>query len=147
MRASAFVGSLDSSQSHAETRRAARILAMIVCIVAMSMADLYMTLTHVTTIGMGEANPIARLVMSYNSPALLAFWKCACVAVTCLILFKARHRPIAELAAWISIVILTALTVHWIRYSNEAASMTSDMAIIAQTELPTNWVRMTIVHD
>lgn len=147
MRASAFVGSLDSSQATIERRRTARVLSLIFCIVAMSMADLYMTLTHVTGVGMGEANPIARLIMSYNSPALLAGWKCACVAVTCLILFKARHLRVGELAAWVSIVILTALTVHWIRYSNETATLTSDMAIIAQGDFPTNWVRMTIVHD
>lgn len=147
MRTSALVGSIDSGMSVSHRRRAARVFALMAGIVLMSMADLYMTLTHVMGPGMGEANPIARLVMSYNSPWLLGMWKCACVAVSCLIFFRARHHMIGEAACWACTLILTALTIHWIGYSAEASTLTPDMHILASGDYGSTWIRMDTARD
>ena len=125
-----------------ERRRALRVWILVATIVVLSLSDLYMTLAHLQSAGMGEANPLARLVMSYNSPILLSAWKCACVALAALILILARFRPSGEIACWLSTVVLTALTVHWISYSSEASKFTTQINSMAQQEPSANWVSM-----
>jgi hypothetical protein len=91
---------------------------------------------------MGEDNPVARVVMSYGSPALLGAWKCACVALACLILVLARHRRSAEIACWVCCVVLTALTVRWANYSAEASAFTAQINAPVSEGQPANWVTM-----
>ncbi len=124
-----------------ERRRALRVYTLMAAIVLMSAADLYMTLTHLSGVGMGEANPIARWVMSYGSPWLLGVWKFGCIGLACLIFTIARYRRSGEIACWTCLAVLTALTVHWIAYSAEASTLTPQMHIIASGEAA-NWVRM-----
>ncbi|HMN40620.1 MAG TPA: DUF5658 family protein [Phycisphaerales bacterium] len=124
-----------------ERRRAIRVCLLVATIAILSMSDLYMTLTHLRGVGMGEANPLARLVISYNSPMLLSVWKCACVFLACVILVMARHRWSGEAASWVCAAVLTALTVHWATYCTEAATLTSQISTM-QADPPSNWVSM-----
>ena len=124
-----------------EQRRALRVWLLIATIIVLSIADLYMTLAHLRSAGMGEANPLARMVISYQSPALLSLWKCACVGLAALILILARFRRSGEVACWTCCVVLTALTIHWLNYSTEAAGLTrqiNDMS--TSSDRPANWV-------
>lgn len=123
-------------------RRAIRVWALVVAIVLLSLGDLWMTLTHLKGAGMGEANPIARYVIGFNSPALLAAWKCATVALACIIFVWARHRRTTEAACWACAGVLAALTVGWIQYANEAHKLTSTLPCVAQMESGV-WVSMT----
>ena len=126
-----------------QRRRAIRVWLLIATIVVLSMADLYMTLTYLRGAGMGEANPLARLVISYNSPLLLGVWKCACVFIACVFLALARHRWSGEAASWACCVVLTALTVHWAMYSAEAAALTNQIATMqSDGDAPADWVSM-----
>ena len=100
-----------------QRRRALRVWLLLLTIIVLSFADLYMTLAHLRSAGMGEANPLARLVISYQSPLILSLWKCACVALACLILVLARFRRSGEIACWVSCAVLTVLTIHWMQYS------------------------------
>ena len=134
-------GSVKPARTPTERRRAIRVWLLVATIVILSMADLYMTLTQLRGAGMGEANPLARLVMSYNSPTLLSVWKCACVFIACVILVAARHRWSGEAASWVCAAVLTALTVHWAMYCAEAATLTNQISTM-QADPPPNWVSM-----
>jgi hypothetical protein len=134
-------GSDKPERTRSERRRGIRVWLLVATIVILSMADLYMTLTHLRGAGMGEANPLARLVISYNSPMLLSVWKCACVFIACVILVMARHRWSGEAASWVCAGVLTVLTVHWAMYCAEAATLTNQIATM-QADPPPNWVSM-----
>lgn len=125
-----------------QRRRAIRVWMLVATIAVLSIADLYMTLAHLRGAGMGEANPLARLVMSYQSPVLLSVWKCGCVGLACLILLKVRHKRSGEVGCWVCCVLLTALTVHWLRYSIEAPKYTSQISALSGADAPTDWVSM-----
>lgn len=131
----------DHEPTAAQRRRAIRVWLLVATIIVLSIADLYMTLAHLRSAGMGEANPLARVVISYQSPMLLSLWKCACVGLATLILILARFRRSGEVACWMCCVLLTALTIHWFNYAAEAATFTrqiNDMS--ASPDRPANWV-------
>lgn len=130
-------------RTKAERRRALRVWMLLGVIVLLSVADLYMTLAHLRSAGMGEDNPLARFVMSYGSPVLLGAWKAACVCLACLILIVARFRHSAEIACWVCCCVLTALTIRWAHYSTEASAFTSQINSSLFDGHPTNWVTMT----
>lgn len=115
-------------------RRALRVTLLLVAVALMSLGDLYMTMTHLTGVGMMEDNPLARAIMSYNSPGLLAAWKLASVTLALSILFWARRTRHGEWAAWFCAGVLAWLTVRWVRYSDDLASLTPAIAQIAETD-------------
>ena len=123
-----------------QRRRALRVWLLVATIIVLSVADLYMTLAHLRSAGMGEANPLARIVISYQSPLLLSAWKCACVALASLILILARFRRSGEAACWLCCLVLTALTIHWMRYSTEASTYTQEINDLSARDRPANWV-------
>lgn len=110
-------------------RRDIRVIALAVAIVAMSIGDLSMTLTFLTHGGMIESNPIARAVMNHNSPALLTLWKSCSVGLAVGILLYARRHRSAEIAAWIGLLAMTCLMVHWIRYIDQTVYYTQLIAM------------------
>jgi hypothetical protein len=118
-----------------------RVLALILAIVALSLGDLYMTLTYLKSGGMGEANPVARWVINHGSPGLLVFWKVATVAVASLILFYARRRASAEVAAWGCCFVLTWLTVRWHSYAEEVSRATPALQAVAEAD-GERWVEL-----
>jgi hypothetical protein len=119
--------------------RRRRVALAILAIVIFSLADLYFTILFARSVGMAEANPVARLVMSLNSPALLGLWKCATVAGACLIFWAFRHRRTTEAAALACMCALGALTVWWSVYTKELPSHTASFHTLAATEA--NWVQ------
>jgi hypothetical protein len=125
-----------------QRRRAMRVWMLVGTIVVLSLADLYMTLAHLRSVGMGEGNPLARLVMSYHSPLLLCVWKCTCIALTTMILILTRFRRSGEIACWVSCLVLTALTIQWTHYSAEASSLTRQINEMSGPSVPANWVSM-----
>lgn len=131
-----------AARTRSERRRALRVWMLLGVIVLLSFADLYMTLTHLRSAGMGEDNPIARFVMSYGSPMLLGAWKAACVCLACLILIIARFRRSAELACWVCCGVLTLLTVRWAHYSTEASAFTAQINSSLIDGHSANWVTM-----
>jgi hypothetical protein len=123
--------------------RGRRVLILLVAIVLMSIGDLYMTLTHLTHTGMLEANPIARQIMAYNSPALLSAWKLASVGLAVSILYWVRHRGKTEIATWFCFLVLTWLTCRWFVY-NDQVGMFTEFPIAAAAGYPhAEWVAMT----
>ena len=124
------------------SRRENRVVALTALIALLSLSDLVITMMFLRTIGMSEGNPIARLVMSYNSPAMLIAWKLATVALTSLIFVVGRKRGVAEAGCWVCAGVLVWLTVHWGNYAHEVSDQTPVMHVLAAGECP-GWVSMT----
>jgi hypothetical protein len=104
----------------------------------MSLADLVMTLTHLTTIGMLEANPIARWIMQMQSPSLLVLWKVGTLGVAVAILLRARRLTCGEIAAWICAAVLLWLMVRWSVYLDHIDLLASaDLRMVAEDSLTT----------
>lgn len=123
--------------------RSLRVTILIVAIIALSLGDLAMTLTFLRSVGMGEANPIARLVIGYNSPALLVIWKCASVLLACLIFARYRHRRFTEMACWGAVIVLAGLTFQWRNYVAETTEISQHLSVIAHAPVDrTNWVQL-----
>jgi hypothetical protein len=122
-------------------RRGLRTHILLGAIIAMSLGDLWMTLQHLQMAGMSEGNPLARYIISLGSPTILVAWKCASVALTCLILHFFRTRRSAEVAAWFCTLVLAALTVKWVVYSQEISALTGVIHAVQDVEY-SNWVRL-----
>lgn len=99
-------------------RREERVLWLLLGIVLLSVADLALTLTYLTSVGLIEGNPIAAwLIHTTRSPWALALYKGLTVAICVSLLYRMRHRREGELAAWCSVLILVALSIWWNRYA------------------------------
>lgn len=108
-----------------------RVVLLVAAIAAMSLVDLYLTLLFLTHTGMSEANPLARAMIAYQSPAILAAWKCTTVLLSVGILIYIRDRRSAELGAWIGAVVLALLMAHWTRYIDHKVSFTQEMQLVS----------------
>ena len=98
--------------------RARRVIVLLLGIVVLSFADFIVTLTHLRTIGMIEANPIAAwLIETTASPWMLAAYKVVTVAVCVGLLYHVRRHVAGELAAWTALAILAAMSVVWHQYT------------------------------
>jgi hypothetical protein len=122
-------------------RRARRVLVLLVGILVLSLADLMVTLEHLRTIGMLEANPIAAyLIRTTRSPWVLSAYKCLTVGICVTLLHRLRHHRSGELAAWCAMGILTVMSVLWHTYSQELGS-TAHLQTV-QADHGEQWLRL-----
>ncbi len=106
------------NELHVNKQRAERVLWLLVGVVFLSIADLFLTISYLTTVGMSEGNPIALwLLQATDSVWPLAFYKALTVTVCVSLLYRNRYRRQSELASWCALMILVALTVWWNQYS------------------------------
>jgi len=127
---------LPVSQAFTPSSRAQRVTILLIATFLMCMADLALTLTFVTSIGMVEANPLARSVMEHGSPLLIVLWKLATVVLGLGILFWARRNKGAEVGTWVCFAAMAALSIHWLSYTGAVSSMDSDYARMACVDDP-----------
>ena len=100
-------------------QRAERVIWLLGGVILLSLADLFLTLTYLTTVGMSEGNPIAFwLLQSTGSVWPLALYKGLTVAICVTLLYRNRHRRQSELASWCAMMILVTLTIWWNQYSH-----------------------------
>jgi hypothetical protein len=111
--------------------RAQRVVTLIIACALMSMGDLYMTLTYVSTVGMVEVNPLARALMGLGSAWWIVAWKVALTLLGAGILIWFRRRRGTELAAWVVACAMTLLTLHWVSFSAQAAEMADEYHLLA----------------
>lgn len=114
----------------------------MIAVVAMSIADLSMTLIHATSIGMQEENPIARLLMQYGGICSICIWKVGTVAIGVFILWRVRRYACAEIGAWICFAILAALCFHWASYNSQISGLTSEVLTLDKTHHASEWFVM-----
>ena len=104
-------------------RRGRRVTVLVAGVVVLSVADLVVTLAHLRTVGMLEANPIAEyLIRTTRSPWALAGYKAFTVGVCVALLYRLRRHTAGEVAAWCALGILAAMSVLWHVYSIELES-------------------------
>ena len=114
-----------------------RMYGLLTGVVLLSAGDLYMTLLHLTNFGLLEANPLARGIMAHGTPAELIAWKFCTVGLAVGILFFARRKPSAEVAAILCCGVLTWLTLRWVAYSDEISRATGEIqGMVHTTEEP-----------
>ena len=99
-------------------QRSERVTWLLGGVVALSLADLFLTISYLTTVGMSEGNPIAVwLLNTTNSVWPLILYKLCTVAVCVGLLYVNRTKRQSGLASWCALIILVALTVWWNQYS------------------------------
>ena len=104
--------------SQADAKRCERVKWLLFGIVMLSVADLVLTVSYLTTVGMSEGNPIAVwLLQATNSVWALGMYKAITVTICVSLLYRTRFQRQGELAAWCAMLILVALSIWWNQYS------------------------------
>ena len=100
--------------------RSRRVILLIVGIVVLSLADLIVTLWHLTSVGMAEASPIAAwIIAGTGSVWLLTAYKLLTVAVCTGLLYRLRSHVEGEIGAWCAVMILAVVSFHWGNYTHQ----------------------------
>ena len=87
-------------------------------VIILSLADLFLTISYLTSVGMSEGNPIALwLLQTTNSVWPLVLYKALTVAVCVTLLYRIRRKRQSELASWCALLILVTLSIWWNQYS------------------------------
>lgn len=123
--------------------RERRVGILLVSIIVLSAADLLLTIAHLQTIGMIEANPIAAFLIRTTASAwILSAYKLCTVAVCVSLLFRLRRHRSSEIAGWVALAVLGAMAVQWHFYS---ASLDSpEMLALARSHYPDAWLSIGI---
>ena len=122
--------------------RARRVNLFLTAIAFLSLADLAMTLDHMTGAGMYESNPLARFILQWGTPASLAMFKCMTLLLGSWLLWRTRRSVASEIGAIICMVVLTWLMFRWNDYSAQMAELTPHLAEI-RTYHNDTWVAIT----
>ena len=105
-------------------RRAHRVFALAGGIALLSLADLFLTLTHLRTSGMAEANPVAAYIIRGTGSALaLSLYKVATIAICIGVLLRLRRMVAGEVAGWCCLAILGYMCVQWHLYAAAVESV------------------------
>jgi len=111
-------------------QRPGRISLLMLFVAFASIADLLMTLTYATTIGMMEMNPLARMVMNSGSPLLIVLWKALTAGAGIAILIWLRRSLFAEIGSWLIAFVMLGLTVHWMLYNHQILLFADELALL-----------------
>ena len=123
-------------------RREQRLTLLITVIVVLSVADLLFTLVHLRSLGMIEANPLARaLILTGDAHQLISF-KLASVGIGCGCLFLGRRSARIEIAAWVCTLGLAALTIHWFNYNAQFKTIADELVEITPEDASPMWVTL-----
>jgi len=122
--------------------RGRRVAILLAAITLLSLGDLYMTLTYATSSGMFESNPLARFIMSFGSPVLVASWKLGSMLLACSIFYWARRSRYAEMGVWGCTLVLAWLTFHWGAYMDQVEVIKQDVALVSGHARDASWVSM-----
>lgn len=111
--------------------RSGRIWIALGVAAVLGLADLSLTIFFMSTTGMNEVNPLARMLAALGPSALVSF-KLLSLLVNGSLLLACRRRLAGELGAWASVLVMVALTAHWHNYMSRSHEMTPiDPAILA----------------
>ncbi len=113
---------------------------MSVGVVVLSLADLIVTLLHLRSRGMMEANPIAAWIIGHTgSVSLLAAYKAVTVCVCVGLLYRLRRHVEGEVAAWCAVMILALVSFHWYQYAREIDGLL-DIELARQGAYGKDWL-------
>lgn len=120
---------------------ARRLMLLIFAIMLMSAADLFCTMTYMSSVGMLEVNPIARFMVSVGSAQQLVLFKLFTIALSCGALYLARRNPLSERVAWLCAAGLLALMLHWTAYNSSVSELTNEITTLALHGGHDWWIR------
>ncbi|TVQ32307.1 MAG: hypothetical protein EA376_06580 [Phycisphaeraceae bacterium] len=120
-----------SCQSPAAAARARRVTLLVLAMAMMGLTDLGLTLTYMSSVGMLEANPIARAMIEVGGARQLVIYKLFTIALSGGILYILRRHRAAEVCAWLSCAGLLLLSAHWANYNAALASASVDLGVLA----------------
>ena len=99
---------------------------LLIGILVLSAGDLLLTLGHLQTTGMAEANPIAAFIIrSTDAAGALIVYKALTVGTCITLLYWFRRHRAGEIAAWCGMAILAGMSVMWYAYSTSMESPTA----------------------
>ena len=107
----------------------------------MGLADLVLTLTYVQTVGMSEANPLARWLMQFNSVTIVVLFKFATIALSSGLVLWRRTTRTAEIGAWLCLLVMIMLTIRWVWFIGAFSSLAQEVGVAA-LEMDPNFVRI-----
>lgn len=121
--------------------RSARVVALSLVVLVLSLADLALTLTFLTSVGMAEENPIARLVIGTGSAWVVVAFKMGLSLTACGIFWLARGKVSGEVGAWAGVLLMAWLMVRWQAYIEHSHHFTG---VLVGQEHPTDarWVAL-----
>jgi hypothetical protein len=134
--------SAPNAAQRALNKRMQRLSVLITIIVGLSIADLLFTLIHLQSLGMVEANPVARAIILTGDAHQLVSFKLASVAVGCGCLYLGRRSRKIEFAAWLCAIGLGVLTVHWFNYNAEFKLIAEDLVQVDVSQHSESWVTL-----
>lgn len=108
-----------------------RLGLLIVAIAMMSGADLLCTLAYMSTIGLIEANPFARFMVSVGDIPQLVMFKAFTTLLSCGALYLARRHPLSEKVAWLCAAMLLALMLHWTAFNRSVSGLTNEITVLS----------------
>ncbi|MFM9956461.1 MAG: DUF5658 family protein [Phycisphaerales bacterium] len=117
--------------SAARVATSRRVLLLISAITLMGLADLYCTLAYMTTVGLPEANPIARWLVRFGTTETIIGFKLLTMALSCWCLYIGRAERRMEVCAWACTAILLGLSIHWIGFNRSISEHTNLIAYLA----------------
>jgi hypothetical protein len=112
---------IDQSLALRNRRRARRVVILLTTVFLLGLGDLYATITHATTVGMIEVNPIGAYLLNADSIPGLILFKLGTMGIGVGLLLRVRHKLQSELSSWLILAVMVALTLHWANY-NEAVA-------------------------
>ncbi len=111
-----------------------RVILLIAAILMMGVADLLCTLAYMTTIGLPEANPIARWLARFGTTETIVGFKLLTMGLSCWCLYVKRAERRMEVCAWACAAILLALSIHWIGFNRSITEHTNLIAYLADPD-------------
>ncbi len=122
--------------------RSRRVILLIVGIVVLSIGDLGVTLLHLKSSGMMEANPVAAWIIAHTgSGVLLTAYKALTVAICTGLLFRLRRHVEGEIGAWCALLILAAVSFQWYQYTREIG-FASDIELVRHGAYGEDWLML-----
>lgn len=119
--------------------RGTRVLMLAGLLTILSAADLYITGLYLSTTGMAEENPLARLVMSSGSMGYLSAWKFMTVLPALVLMIGYRRRLFVELLGWVACGVLIMVMIRWMEYARETHLLISALDAL-QNNADGRWV-------
>ncbi|MHC4997150.1 MAG: hypothetical protein ACYTGQ_19085 [Planctomycetota bacterium] len=101
--------------------RARRVVILLAGVFVLGLGDLYATITHATSVGMIEVNPIGAYLLNAESIPGLILFKLGTMGVGVGLLLQVRHKLQGELSCWFILAVMVALTLHWANYTEAVA--------------------------
>ena len=114
-------------------------MGLTIIVLVLSLADLALTLTFLTSVGMAEENPLARLVIATGSAWAVVAFKVGLSLTACAIFWIARQRASGEIGAWLGAILMAWLMVRWNAYIDHSHHFTG---VLVGQQHPTDerWV-------